>query len=511
MQMFCAKLEAENLHFPLAMMNVSQPASPHFETAGSFPDFTDRGYTVVRELGQNRMCGRVTYLATDTKLQLVVIKQFQFAQSGSHWSDYDTYEQEVRLLQQLDHPSIPRYLDSFETTSGFCLVQEYKSAPTVTQSQHWTLEDVKQVATAVLRVLVYLQQQVPLIIHRDIKPENILVDRQGEKVYLVDFGFARLGGGEVAVSSVVKGTLGFMPPEQLFNRQLTEASDLYSLGATLICLLTQTKSTELGRLVDETYRFNFKSLVPKLNPQFVKWLEKMTAPNLKHRYPNAVVALSALESLDVTDKPTVLSTLIHDLELKPRIAALGATVLLAVVCVKTPFISSNNGYPLLKQEPKATVTQLLLTRSCVTCSLSHADLAGTDLRGIDLTDAKLPGANFERSNLENSVLKNAMLWSAGFDSANLRGSNLEGANLKDAQLVSANLVSTNLANASLVNTILVNADLMGADLVGADLTDANLRGANLTNADLTNATLVNTKLEEANLSGATMPDGTVHP
>jgi len=65
--------------------------------------------------------------------------------------------------------------------------------------------------------------------HRDIKPENVLVDRQEElKVYLVDFGFAHIGSGEVAASSVVKGTLGFMPPEQMFNRQLTEASDLYS-------------------------------------------------------------------------------------------------------------------------------------------------------------------------------------------------------------------------------------------------------------------------------------------
>jgi serine/threonine protein kinase len=47
-----------------------------------------------------------------------------------------------------------------------------------------------------------------------------------------------------------------MPPEQMFNRQLTEASDLYSLGATLICLLTQTKSAEIGNLIDEACRIN---------------------------------------------------------------------------------------------------------------------------------------------------------------------------------------------------------------------------------------------------------------
>jgi putative transposase len=89
-------------------------------------------------------------------------------------------------------------------------------------------DEIKQIATSVLEILVYLQNRIPPIIHRDIKPENILVDEQ-INVYLVDFGFARIGEGEVAMSSMVKGTLGFMAPEQLFNRQLTEASDLYGL------------------------------------------------------------------------------------------------------------------------------------------------------------------------------------------------------------------------------------------------------------------------------------------
>lgn len=279
----------------------------------AFPQLTDLGYQVVKELGHNRAGGRVTYLAKETKSQqLVVIKQFQFASSDSTWSEYSAHQQEIHLLQQLNHPNIPRYLNSFETTSGFFLVQEYKQAPSLAQVHYWTPEEVKLIAVAVLEVLVYLQQQVPSVIHRDIKPENILVNRQGKlKVYLVDFGFARLGGGEVAVSSVVKGTLGFMPPEQLLNRQLTEASDLYSLGATLICLLTATKSTEIGNLIDEAYRINFKLMVPKLNPQFIKWLEKMVAPSQKNRFNNAASALAVLQPIDVVSNATSLQTLLH--------------------------------------------------------------------------------------------------------------------------------------------------------------------------------------------------------
>jgi serine/threonine protein kinase len=277
-----------------------------------FPDFSCHGYQVVRELGHNRAGGRVTYLATRTPLPLdtgetggrvegvpVVIKQFQFAQFGASWAQYEAFEQEIKVLRSLNHPGIPRYLDSFQTPDGFCMVQEYKDAECLGTRRDLYYEEIKKkIAVAVLEILVYLQNQKPPVIHRDIKPENILVDKK-RNVYLVDFGFARVGGGDVAVSSVVKGTLGFMPPEQLFNRQLTEASDLYSLGATLICLLTGTKSVDIGNLVDAAYRFPVKKLLPKLNPQFIGWLQKMVEPNVKDRYPNAAAALQALKWIDV--------------------------------------------------------------------------------------------------------------------------------------------------------------------------------------------------------------------
>ncbi len=265
----------------------------------TYPDFSNYGYQITRELGHNRAGGRVTYLATEINTKRsVVVKQFQFARTGAHWSEYQAYEKEIQILRELDHPSIPRYLDSFQTASGFCMVQEYKNAPSLANPAHWNPEQIKQIAISVLEILKYLQNRVPPVIHRDLKPENILVnDRMN--VSLVDFGFARIGGGEVAASSVVKGTLGFMPPEQMFNRQLTVASDLYSLGATLICLLLKINSTEVGSLMDDTGRINFKSRLPQLTPEFLDWLQKMVEPNFKHRYASADVALNVLIPLDV--------------------------------------------------------------------------------------------------------------------------------------------------------------------------------------------------------------------
>ncbi|MEP6514614.1 protein kinase domain-containing protein [Microcoleus vaginatus] len=270
----------------------------------AFPDFSTHGYQIEKELGHNSLGGRVTYLAKNTKTQkLVVIKQFKFAQLGASWTEYEAYEQEIKVLQKLDFPGIPRYLDSFQTDSGFCMVQEYKNAESAV-ARTFSLPDIKQIAIATLEILVYLQAQKQPIIHRDIKPENLLIDEQ-LNVYLVDFGFARLGGGNIAASSVVKGTMGFMPPEQMFNRKLTKASDLYGLGITLICLLTGTKSADVGNLVDANYGIHFRHLVPPLQQGWMNWLERMVAPRLQDRYPSAAEALTALKSLDVSSLPKV--------------------------------------------------------------------------------------------------------------------------------------------------------------------------------------------------------------
>src|SRR5919199_951802 len=286
-------------------------------------------YQVVRELGCNQEGGRITYLATDSSLeppQQVVIKEFRFAALGANWSGFKAYEREIAILQQLEHPRIPRYLDSYETETGFCLVQEYKKALSLVVQRSFEPEDIKKIAVSVLEILVYLQERTPPVIHRDIKPENILVDEQ-LNAYLVDFGFARIRGGELAMSSVAAGTPGFMPPEGQFGRTLPEASDLYSLGATLICLLTGTRSVDVGNLIDDNYRFDFKKLIPKLNPRFISWLEKMVAPNVKQRHANADDALQALKPIQVVGGATWIESLVGVVKGRKQSAVLGGATL----------------------------------------------------------------------------------------------------------------------------------------------------------------------------------------
>jgi uncharacterized protein YjbI with pentapeptide repeats len=465
----------------------------------NYPEFSSHGYQIKRQLGQNRLGGRFTYLATNTKTQQpVVIKQFQFAQPGANWGEYDAYESEIKLLQQLNHASIPRYLGSFETPAGFCLIQEYKKAPSLAQPRHFTPEEIKQIAIAVLEILMYLQRQQQTVIHRDIKPENILVDRSRQiKVYLVDFGFARRGGGEVAASSVVKGTLGFMPPEQLFNRQLTKASDLYSLGVTLICLLTKTKSIEIGNLIDKDYRINLKPLVPKLSRQFIEWLSKMTAPSLQERYPNAVAALTALKPIDVVDTDSIQKLLIHLRKLSDSFSD-------AVLARKQTLVIGTTlivvGVGITSYWQNRHVRQLRNTKKCVECNLQNANLRDAYLEGADLR-----GANLKKANLEGAFLKSAKL-----NGANLVGAKLNGANLGNARLEWTRLENTNLSGANLEMTVLVHINLAGADLRGvtlkhATLANVNLEGANLEGANLEHISLqIPFNLRRANLKNANL-------
>ena len=265
----------------------------------TLPNFLEHNYQVVRELGRNREGGRISYLATNIdRQQQVVIKQFRFVQENASWQGFKTYEREINILQAVNHPRIPRYLDCFETQDGFCMVQEYKDAPSLATKNSLTPSEIKNILVSVLEILVDLQWRIPPIIHRDIKPENILVD-EANQAYLIDFGLARVNNKEMAMSSVIAGTPGFMPPEELFHRPLTKASDLYSVGATAIALITHTPAPQLSNLIDENYQFKFSHLLEGINPDFIDWLNKMVAPNLNDRFSTAKDALDELQTIDI--------------------------------------------------------------------------------------------------------------------------------------------------------------------------------------------------------------------
>ncbi|MBD6614906.1 serine/threonine protein kinase [Komarekiella sp. 'clone 1'] len=267
-------------------------------------------YAVQQQLGKK--AGRRTLLARDQITgELVVIKLLSFS-SDFEWDDLKLFEREAETLKSLSHPLIPRYLDYFEVNSpikGFALVQTYIPAQTLEQylqsGRTFTEIEVKQIAKSLLEILIYLHGLHPPVIHRDIKPSNILLgERSGNsagQVYLVDFGsvqtvFAAEGGTRTVV-----GTYGYMPPEQ-FGARTVAASDLYSLGATLIYLVTGTHPADLPQ---KDFRIQFEQLT-NLSPSFTNWLKWITEPSLERRLNSASQALAALEEPQLRSSPALV-------------------------------------------------------------------------------------------------------------------------------------------------------------------------------------------------------------
>ncbi|MBD2514254.1 serine/threonine protein kinase [Nostoc sp. FACHB-973] len=276
-------------------------------------------YEVQQLLGKK--AGRRTLLARDLKTQkLVVIKLLSFS-SDFEWDDLKLFEREAQTLKSLSHPSIPEYLDYFEvnlpTIKGFALVQSYIPAQTLEQylqtGRTFTEAEIRQIAKALLEILIYLHGLHPPVIHRDIKPSNILLGvdapstayrrhRSGNNVggvYLIDFGSVQTVLATEGGTRTVVGTYGYMPQEQ-FGGRTVPASDLYSLGATLIYLVTGTHPADLPQ---KDFRVQFEQ-VANVSPSFTNWLKWMVEPSLERRLSSATEAMSTMGfAYAVLEKP----------------------------------------------------------------------------------------------------------------------------------------------------------------------------------------------------------------
>ncbi|MEG4286663.1 serine/threonine-protein kinase [Microcoleus sp. A006_D1] len=257
-------------------------------------------YQCDRRLG--KQAGRQTLLARDLKTQQqVVVKLLSFS-SDFNWEDLKLFQREVETLKSLSHPAIPQYLDSFEidtpSRKGFALVQTYIEAKSLQEylsdGRTFSENEVKQLARALLDILAYLHQRQPPVIHRDIKPSNILLkNRSGNsvgEVYLVDFGAVQTLATQQGKTVTVVGTYGYMPPEQ-FGGRAVPASDLYSLGATLIALITKQHPADLPQ---QDLQIEFEQFT-QLSPGFTSWLKWMTHPSLERRPTSAKIAKEVLE------------------------------------------------------------------------------------------------------------------------------------------------------------------------------------------------------------------------
>lgn len=204
-------------------------------------------YRIIRLIGEGGM-GRV-YYAEDARLdQFVAVKETlnrRGDESAAHLASLiKNFQREAHLLAgQIKHPSIPKVIDYFQAGENWYIVMEYIDGRSLHQQQRekgepFPVNQVLSWTDRLLEILELLHNQNPPIIHRDIKPDNIKV--KNEALYLLDFGLAKQLTGSQSTNTAY-ATPAFSSPEQLENKDVTGKSDLYSVGATMYCLLANVE------------------------------------------------------------------------------------------------------------------------------------------------------------------------------------------------------------------------------------------------------------------------------
>jgi hypothetical protein len=218
----------------------------------------DGRYEVTRLLGQGSFARTLACVDLAEQRRPVAVKELRI-EGLKEWKPVELFEREARVLGSLRHPGVPLIHRHFEGRDAqgrpvLTLVMELIDGPSLQDElragRSFSELEVVELALALLEVLDYLHGRLPPVFHRDIKPSNVVLRSSGSPV-LVDFGGVCQGLRPPQGGSTVTGTFGYMPPEQLLG-QVSPASDLYALGATLLHVLTgrppEAFSYDSGRL-----------------------------------------------------------------------------------------------------------------------------------------------------------------------------------------------------------------------------------------------------------------------
>jgi serine/threonine protein kinase len=268
-------------------------------------------YLPLRAIGQGGF-GR-TFLAVDATKPLkplCVIKQFfpQALGTDSRDKAAELFRQEALRLKELgSHAQIPNLLEFLEQEGQQYLIQEFIDGRNLEQELaeqgRFSAAQIRQLLNDLLPVLQFIHDRQ--VIHRDIKPANIIRRSADQKLVLVDLGAAKYATGTaLAKTGTVIGSAEFTAPEQTRGKAVF-ASDLYSLGATCIHLLTQLSPFDLFDSSDDRWVWR-DYLSHPVSQSLGQILDKMLQSGTKRRYQSAEQVLQDLNPTTQTD-PKIVS------------------------------------------------------------------------------------------------------------------------------------------------------------------------------------------------------------
>jgi eukaryotic-like serine/threonine-protein kinase len=265
------------------------------------------GYELGRLLGSGGM-GDVYQARRSRDGQAVALKLTR----AEAWMDAAAraiFLREIEVTARLKHPNIVALLDHGTSGDTFFFAMELCPGGSLAQTlerrgKPLTVDESLPLALATLHGLAYAHAEG--FVHRDIKPENVLlVDAALSTAKLADFGLAKsfdqAGLSGLTATGEIAGTLYFMPREQLTSfRRLRPQSDVWSLGATIYHMLTQSYPRDFGpdrdplQVILEGRIVPLRERAPHVPERFAAVVDRAVADELELRYADAGELLAAV-------------------------------------------------------------------------------------------------------------------------------------------------------------------------------------------------------------------------
>ena len=256
----------EQTLFEVEPETLSQPAAREVATGQPLEAGSLLGHYRLRSVLGKGAQG-VVWRAKDQLLERPVALKFLPAALAANSAAMARMKDEAKVLLELSHENIVRLHTLEATEHGAFLVMEHLGGPTLSDVLQQRRSEGK-VGLSVDDGLWLLDQLAPPldyangkgITHRDIKPANLMLTTpvagplgEGEeRAKLCDFGVAFVTSTAMnkLTGYVPMGTMAFIPPEVLLREKPTPAADIYSLGATLYCLVAGHPIFLTGDLVE---------------------------------------------------------------------------------------------------------------------------------------------------------------------------------------------------------------------------------------------------------------------
>ncbi len=264
-------------------------------------------YRIVAQLGFGGMA--TVYKAYHARLDRYVAIKVMHAAFQEDETFLARFQREAQIVARLEHPHIVQVYDFAEHEKQPYLVMKYVEGRTLKgllTHNPPSLSETLRIMTHIADALDYAHRAG--VLHRDIKPSNIILGNDGTP-YITDFGLARMAQiNESTLSAdVLLGTPHYISPEQAMgSRELTSATDLYSLGVVMYELFTgrvpYTSDTPFAVIHSHIYSALPKpsAINPEIPPQLEAVLNKALAKNPADRYPTARDMLNAVKEAITT-------------------------------------------------------------------------------------------------------------------------------------------------------------------------------------------------------------------